>query len=584
MNNIFSVIGTQKNNLENPYHRQSIRMLFAFLFCIMASTPSYAEITAADDRVSTQQNKSITIAVLSNDQAFDEGKTAIPPSSVCLYGGQSPCNMDELSVTELLTPPMHGTIALSSDLRSVIYTPETDYVGTDSFVYAAYLSPYDSGLSPEASAANVTITITAPAEPSSEQIELETAFGSLCDNAPPSDSEDDSALSIACAAFSGLSDAEKSLAYASLSGDQVATQFTSTVSMARDQNANIGSRLSQLRNNSSGMSVRGLTLNTESGKLNGEWLHAIYDSMSRGTNDDQSQTGGSAGADARNTNYSPFGFFINGSITVGEKDSSTNERGYELDSDNYTFGLDYRLDDAMVVGMAYGYSSSEIEFNSTGDDMENSLNNLFVYSSWFKNNLYLSGTLGYAFGELDTARRIVIGGFNQIAKGSTDTSQILLQVTGSYDVSDGALSYGPYMKLDIIEGEIDSYAETNGGGFGIAFESQDISSQLLTLGAQAQYALGYSWGVLLPSTRFEIKNEFNDSGEAIRGRFALDPNSTAFSITADKVDSLWFQLGAGVSAVFQHGLSAYLDFETTQGLDDLSLYTYSFGGRWELAF
>src|SRR5690606_29429308 len=118
---------------------------------------------------------------------------------------------------------------------------------------------------------------------------------------------------------------------------------------------------------------------------------------------------GSAGSEANQTTYSPFGYFINGSISVGDKDSSATERGYKLDSDNYTMGLDYRYSDKLVVGAAYGIGSSDVEFNSTGDGMENSVNNLFLYGSWFEDNFYLSTTLGYAFGDLDTARRIIVG-------------------------------------------------------------------------------------------------------------------------------------------------------------------------------
>tara|TARA_R110001599_G_scaffold185680_1_gene379925 strand:- start:8087 stop:9823 length:1737 start_codon:yes stop_codon:yes gene_type:complete len=548
-------------------------MLIALLSSLVFSATSYAGVTANDDQATTSENISVTISVLRNDTATDEGGASISPTSVCLASESSnPCQQNQLPEASLLTNPANGTIFLSGS--SVIYTPNEGFTGTDSFVYAAYLDSSDSGLSSEADTAMVRITVGAP---SNEEQQLIDALESYCDPG-------NEGVSSSCNEYNNLSPSEQSAARVTLQGDQVASQSMTTVSMSRDQNSNIGSRISQLRNNSSGVNISGLTINTESGKLNGQWLHAIYDSMSNSPDDHQLQTGGNAGSESNKTTYSPFGYFINGSISIGDKDSSATERGYDLDSNNYTVGLDYRYSDKLVVGAAYGLGSSDIEFNSTGDGMENTTNNLFLYGSWFHDKLYLSTTLGYAFGDLDTDRRIIVGGFNQIAKGSTDTSQILFQVSGSYDLSDGALSFGPYMRLDIIEGDIDSYTETNGGGFEIAFDKQDISSQLMTMGAQAQYALSYSWGILLPNLRMEMKNEFNDSGDAIRGRFALDPTNTAFSITADKVDNFWFIVGGGVSAVFQHGLSAYLDVETNEGLGDLNLYTYAFGGRWEVAF
>ena len=569
---ILSRIPPNKSVVRHP-----ILILISLFFSLIYSATSFAGITANADSATTTESTSITIAVLSNDTATDEEGSSIPPTSVCLANdSSSPCNSNQLPEAARLTNPTNGSISLGGN-SNVIYTPDEGFIGTDSFVYAAFLDSSDSGLASEANTATVTIQVRALPEPSDEEQQLINALNTYCDPG-------NEGISSSCSEYNNLAPSEQIAARVTLQGDQVSAQSTTTVSMARDQNENIGSRISQLRTNASGVNVGGLTINTESGKLNGEWLHAIYDSMSNDQIDQAFQTGGSAGSEPNKTSYSPFGYFINGSISIGDKDSSATERGYDLDSDNYTFGLDYRYNDKLVVGAAYGIGSSDIEFNSTGDGMENTVNNLFLYGSWFEDNFYLSTTLGYAFGELDTSRRITVGGFDQIAKGSTDTSQILLQVNGSYDLSQGALSFGPYIQLDIIEGDIDSYTETNGGGFEIAFDKQDISSQLMTLGAQAQYALSYSWGVLLPNMRMEIKNEFNDSGEAIRGRFALDPSNTAFSISADNIDSFWLLFGGGVSAVFQHGLSAYVDFETNEGLGDLNLYTYSFGGRWELAF
>jgi len=563
-------------NLDKQAFSRLLVLIFSVLFGSIFSTTTLA-VTANPDSVTTAINTAITIAVLSNDTLADGSSAAISSdTAVCLDAQlfSSPCSSNEV----LFTPnsPENGTLSLNGNI--VTYTPNTDFIGTDTFIYGAFFQEPDSF--PEADDATVTIVVAPAPEPTAEEQALEDAVTSLCNNSS------DGSLSTNCAALLSLSDADKSEALVTLSADQVTAGFTSTVSMTRDQSTNISSRTTQLRNESSGINVRGLTINNYGETLNGEWLHAVYASMS--TSDEiqnGSLTGGSAGTEAKEKVHTPFGFFINGSITLGDKDSNSSERGYELDSDNYTLGMDYRYSDKLVIGAAYGYSASSIEFDSTGDDMDNSINNLFLYGSFYDDNYFLSTTFGYAFGEIDTSRRIVIPGtLDTLAKGNTDTDQFILQFNAGYDMSQGALSYGPYAKLDIIEGEIDSYTETNGGGFEVIFDDQSISSQLFTIGGQAQYALSYTWGVLLPNSRFEIKNEFNDSRSAINGRFALDPTNSNFSITADKIDSFWYVFGAGLSAVFPHGFSAYVDMETVQGLDNLSLYTYSYGGRWELSF
>lgn len=575
-----------------PIHHKNLIFSLGLLILSIYSGIAQA-ITANPDRVSVLVNSEVNIAVLNNDR-LDDGTTAGSASgaSVCLDPQQfsSDCSSREINFNA--TSPENGTLSIEGNL--VLYTPDDNFVGTDSFIYTAFYEAPDTSETFETDDTTVTITVSEPEEPTEEEQELIEAFSSLCESASEGEfderaefsssatSEDD--ISSRCGEFQALSESEQSQALKTLAADQVTAEFSTTVNMTRKQSANISSRLTQLRNNSTGISVQGLTINNYGEKLDGNWLQAAYSSLSGSNDFNDLPSGGSAGSETANTDYSPFGFFINGSITLGDKESSSTERGYDIDSDNYTLGMDYRVDEQLVVGAAYGYSSSEIEFNSTGDDMDNQVNNLFVYGSLYDDNYFFSTTLGYAFGEIDTSRRIVVGSLDTKAKGSTDTNQFILQFNGSYDINQGALSFGPYAKLDIIEGEIDGYQETNGGGFEVAFNDQDISSQLLTLGGQAQYALSYSWGVLMPSARFEIKNEFNDSQDAISGRFVFDATNTSFSITADDIDNLWYVFGTGLSAVFPHGLSAYVDFETTEGLNNIDLYTYSYGGRWEMSF
>jgi gliding motility-associated-like protein len=72
---------------------------------------------AADDHEKVAVNQPKIMIPLLND--IDPG----------LYGGLNP-----LSIS-IITPPQHGTVTTNTLNGSVIYTPEKDYTGTDSFVY-----------------------------------------------------------------------------------------------------------------------------------------------------------------------------------------------------------------------------------------------------------------------------------------------------------------------------------------------------------------------------------------------------------------------------------------------------------------
>jgi len=567
--------------------------------CLFLFTHNALAITAISDTATIEINQSVTIAVLDNDK-LDDGNplTSSPFAGLCTADNDGVCVT--WAINDTRTNPTQGTITLSG--MSIVYTPNTDFVGTDSFSYVATLIN-SSAETVESSSTTVTITVNAPVveepvveepvveepaveEPVAEEPVVEEATIdvpsetehkkelvdstiSLCDRSATSELEGN------CDALKDLPVEDQITALETISAEQVTAEFTSTISMSRDQSANLTSRLTQLRNNSHGMNISGLTITQEGQRVQGDWITAIYDTMS----------GGAAGEETNTSFPSQFGFFMNGSITNGERDETSNEMGYDLDSDNYTLGMDYRFSDSFVAGAAYGYSSSSIVFGATGDDMENQIDNVFIYSSWYKEQFYLDTTIGYSAGEIETNRRIIVPGtLNTIASGRTHTEQLIIQLAGSYDFTYEALTFGPYLRIDIIDGEIDSYSETKGGGFEVSFDKQDLSSKLVTLGGQAQYALGYSWGVLIPHLRFEMKNEFENERDVISGRFVLDPTNSGFSIVADDIDHFWLQAGAGLSAVFPYGLSAYIDYETVTELDNIELHTYSFGGRWELTF
>ncbi|MCG8312908.1 MAG: autotransporter outer membrane beta-barrel domain-containing protein [Pseudomonadales bacterium] len=377
-------------------------------------------------------------------------------------------------------------------------------------------------------------------------------------------------ITFACQQYESLSAEEKVDALSTISPEEVVAEFTSTVNMTKDQTSNLANRLSALRGGATGISVAGLNYHQGDDILYGQWLHEMAN-----------QVGGNASADQ---NFTPFGFFINGSITDGDKDTTSLEQGYDLEGDSITLGMDYRFNEAIVAGVAYGISDTEISFETSGNDMSNEIDNLLVYGSWYKDSFYIDALFGYASGDITTKRTISVGSINETVGGETESSQIFFSVTGNYDFVKNAWTYGPYASLDYIDGDIEGYEEIGTTGFEVGFDDQDIESQIVTLGGRIQYAWSQPWGIIVPHARVEWKSELEDERTAIVGRFILDTSGDSFTIEADNLDSSWFQMGVGVSATFQHGLSAYLDYEEVISYDDTSLSTLSFGGRWEAKF
>ena len=95
---------------------------------------------AVDDAFSTNMNQTLSGNIITNDSDPDSDNITVNTTPV--------------------TPPAHGTLTLNAD-GTFTYTPETDYTGTDTFVYEIY----DDGTPSLTDQATVNITINAANNP-----------------------------------------------------------------------------------------------------------------------------------------------------------------------------------------------------------------------------------------------------------------------------------------------------------------------------------------------------------------------------------------------------------------------------------
>lgn len=288
----------------------------------------------------------------------------------------------------------------------------------------------------------------------------------------------------------------------------------------------------------------------------------------------QGYVGGSAGDDAP---QSRFSVFVDGAQSDGTQDQTDLEVGYDLDTDHFTVGVDYRISADTIAGFAYGQSDTTLEYSEAQNQTDNTTDHYILYSSWYRDNFAVDTLMAYAEGEFDT-RRAVLG---SNATGNTDNKITYLSIAGSYDFVDGALTYGTFASFDWLDGEIDAFEETNGGGWEVAFAKQDVKSQIYAMGIQGNYVFSFGWGVLIPHARVEWRTELEDDRDLIVGRFVQDPTSS-FTLTPDDPDSNWYQASAGVSAQLPHGIAVFADYEEVLEYNDTDLSTVTVGLRWEM--
>ena len=89
-------------------------------------------------------------------------------------------------------------------------------------------------------------------------------------------------------------------------------------------------------------------------------------------------------------------------------------------------------------------------------------------------------------------------------------------------------------------------------------------------------------GVLLPQFNVEYVHEFENDNDAIAGRFLGDTSNTTFFLPTDEPDRNFVNLSVGASAVFAGGRSAFIQYQTLLGYEDLESHAIGVGLRLEL--
>ena len=291
---------------------------------------------------------------------------------------------------------------------------------------------------------------------------------------------------------------------------------------------------------------------------------------------------------------SRFSGFVNLNVNNYEQDETLFAAGFSGSGNGLVLGSDYRFNNQMFAGAALNYSNQDMDIlDSTGDDKGTLAMNdtgLTFYTTYsLSDTLYLDGVFNYGKQEYELQRYIDINFttplFNddaQTKSNPTGTNLALSLGSGwqtewednSIDIT-GNLYYG--------NSTIDKFSETNGEGYNLTVDKQNIKTLRLNLGGGISRAFSTGFGVLLPQFTLHMIHEFDTSGQKISASFSADPSSSPekFSYVSEERDSDYFTAALGVSLLSAGGLTTYLQYDTVLAMENYTQSNISLGARME---
>lgn len=294
--------------------------------------------------------------------------------------------------------------------------------------------------------------------------------------------------------------------------------------------------------------------------------------------------------------FGRWGFFASGQIGRGKYRRGERTPDYDYSSGNLTMGVDYRVNDTLILGAGLGFSRHDTDLRNDAGNLETSGWNLIGYGTWYnERQWFVDSVLSIGSNDYDLTRRVnyrinAVGGgvtvIDQIASASTKGDQFGFSLSVGRDWQKGPWSINSYLRGNYLRTEYDAYEETMlanlpGAGLALAVEARDLKSTTSVLGGKATYVLSRDWGILMPYGMVEWEHRFDDDPARLVTRFIADPTGSVTIQTGDVMDSDYFNVGLGLSALWPGGRSAYIAYERLVSAARQSQDTLSVGIRIE---
>lgn len=369
-------------------------------------------------------------------------------------------------------------------------------------------------------------------------------------------------------ALNGLQLAQIQGALGLLSPEDFAAIFQSGLAISQVQVGNLERRLEEVRQGGSGFSDSGFAVTDARGTQH-------YDGKSALTLDGKSSVGmdGKGGKQIVETPLERahrWGFFIAGTGTWGDLESTGSARGADFTTGGVTIGADYRVNRHFVIGAAVGYAHTASELSGDGDFEVNSGKGS-LYATLYGGGFYLNGVVGGGYGSIDTKRR-TFGGY---ARGQTDATDFNALLGTGYDIRHGAFTWGPVASLQYTTVGIDGFTERGTpGALRIGAQSQD--SLQSAVGLKAAYSRRLGGVVLTPGIRAQWQHEYLENASSIDAGFS---SRNSFTVRGPEIGRDALLLDAGIAVQLNPQVAIFAYYTGALGRENYTVHSVTGGLR-----
>ena len=290
----------------------------------------------------------------------------------------------------------------------------------------------------------------------------------------------------------------------------------------------------------------------------------------------QSGRGGSADEVAASIGNGFSIFLSSGAFYVGH-DANQFEQGYDSIVPTVTGGVDYRIEDVFVFGLAFNYTHQSADYTNGpgGFDVDSFGPRVYLGIRPFE-RAFANIVLGYTRQENSYDRSVIVTDtgfptFTGIVPGENHADQYSASVFAGYDHPVGSISFGPRFGVNVVAVDVSGYQEGGTTGFQLSYESYSRTSVQTSLGAAATVATETSFGVVTSQLSAFWMHEFEYDPETITAAVVQAPGA-GFVFRTESTDRDWATINLNISTVLSNGIQPFLSFGALLGNRNYEVY------------
>ncbi|MAX26919.1 MAG: hypothetical protein CMJ19_20690 [Phycisphaeraceae bacterium] len=243
-----------------------------------------------------------------------------------------------------------------------------------------------------------------------------------------------------------------------------------------------------------------------------------------------------------------------------DQETTSGRTGYSSDAVGIQLGMDYQVNENLIVGLSLDYTSTDVTFDSGYGDMDTDSFRVGPFASYFTDKWFIDASLTFGIHSSESTRNDTSTGAHD---GDFDATDITLYLGGGYDFKlSEAWTLTPTASLRYTYYNRDAYTETGTGG--IAYEEYDINTLHSRLGVRLAYQLNAMDLLMIPELMIGWEHEYLGEGDTVNGTFS---GVGAFNVNTGNPDEDSVFFGAGLTAIVDEQWTTFIRYEGNVSAD-----------------